>query len=149
MYISQEYLRSPYLEVIGRGMKFPSCFDESRGIVDINGGLERINQSIYLILSTRLGERWGFPEFGSRLANLVFEDKSLMVFGELADMFIREALEKWEKRVIITGVKVDLGDNVEPNTIPISISYGIRNSNIIGSYVYPFVTTPMRVTEAV
>ena len=35
----EEYLRSPYLEVIGLGLTFPKCFDESRGHLDSNGGL--------------------------------------------------------------------------------------------------------------
>lgn len=148
MYVHEEYLRSPYLEVIGLGLSYPKCIDGTRGTLGISGGFERINQSIYLILSTRLGERWGFPEFGSKLANLVFEDKHPMVFGELADMYIREAIERWEKRIVITGVSVDTGPDSEPNTVPISIAYSIRNSNVMGSYVYPFVSSAMKVSEA-
>jgi len=59
------------------------------------------------------------------------------VAHDLISIYIKEALGNWEKRIVVEDVS--LGSNWEDsNTVPIHITYRIANSNIMGSYVYPF-----------
>lgn len=143
--VNKEYEEKQYIEIIGRGASFPKIFNEVTGQVDTNVGVSRINQSLKVILFTRLGERWGFPDFGSKLHNLVFSDNNEMVFGELAKIYVEDAINKWEKRIKLVSVTVGLKEH--GNIVPIKINYIIRNSNIEGSYVYPYVVKPKDVIE--
>lgn len=128
------------LDLIGNGIDFPLAFTTSRkvGSVKESNAGERINDSIHLILETRIGERIMNPEFGSRLPELVFEPND-PILHRLLHLYTVEALNRWEKRIQIT--QVTLIDNFQDdrNGVGISISYRIRNTHIQGSYVYPFV----------
>jgi hypothetical protein len=88
-----------------------------------------------MILSTRVGERFFMPEFGSRLHEAIFEPNNL-VFQDLVDMYVREALAAWEKRITVLDVSVGIED--EGNIVPVTITYQITNSNMTGTYIYPF-----------
>jgi phage baseplate assembly protein W len=65
-----------------------------------------INESIYRILNTRIGERCGELDFGSRLAELVFEPND-NTLNDLARRFIMEALQKWEPRIRVIDTIIE------------------------------------------
>ncbi len=93
------------LDIVGQGIDFPLRFDHKQQIgtvVTSNAG-ERINDSIHLILATRVGERLFNPEFGSRIPELVFEPNTT-VLHRLLKMYTVGALERWEKRINILAV---------------------------------------------
>jgi len=130
------YYNQDFLEAyIGRGLTAISTFDYTTLKADSVSGVPKLNDSIFTILSTRIGERLMMPEFGSRLHNLIFEPNN-PIFEDLADFYIREALRRWEKRIEVTNVSVKI--EVEGNVVPIQITYRITNSNIVETYVYPF-----------
>ena len=60
-------LAKVYRPLIGEGGQFNDMFSETKGNVNTNELFDRLDQSIFLILSTRLGERFFLPDFGSRL----------------------------------------------------------------------------------
>jgi phage baseplate assembly protein W len=142
--VARETVSKNLLELIGTGISFPLTFTQSgkvNSIKEANAG-ERINQSIHLILETRIGERMMNPEFGSRLPELVFEPNDA-VLHRLLHLYTVEALNRWEKRIEITSVDLMDNYNDDRNYIGIVINYRIRNSHIQGSYVYPFVKDGM------
>ena len=55
----------------------------------------------------------------------------------MAKVYIKDALDKWEKRINLISVELEEVD-YDTNTLPIVIYYRIANSNVTGSYVYPF-----------
>lgn len=122
-------------EIIGRGLKYPSCFDSPSGSTQTNGGFDRINQSIFHILSTPVGTRFFLPEFGSMLYTLIFEQNDV-VFKDLSVYYTKQALGKWEPRIN----NLDVNPVVEKykNHVPIHIRYRLINTNVVGNYVYPF-----------
>jgi phage baseplate assembly protein W len=122
-------------QLIGTGLELPNTFDEITGKTLSNSGLERINQSINHILSTRIGERFFLPEFGSRLYELVFEPNDY-ILEDLLKLYVSEALSKWEKRIKLLEVTpvIEKGGN----TVPINIYYNLINTNMTANYVYPF-----------
>lgn len=125
-------------EWIGYGIQSPHPFNKNNGTVISNTGKYRIKQSIYYILSTVPGERFLLPQFGCRLHRIVF-DPNTSEFAETAELYIREALNQWEPRIIVNSVKID--SIVQGNTIPITIYYRIRSTNQDDNYVYPFKTS--------
>lgn len=124
---------SLYRKLIGKGTQFQDTISETSGGFNTNELFERLDQSIYLILSTKIGERFFLPDFGSNLYLLVFENDS-NIFRDLADYYIRDALGKWEPR--ITVLSVDIGE-IENNVVPIIITYSLIRANTVHNYVYP------------
>ena len=129
-YYNKDFLE----ECLGNGLaSSKSMLDNLRTKVVV--GEDKLHDSIRMILSTRVGERFFVPEFGSKLHLALFEQND-MVCRDLIEMYIREALDRWEKRIVVTNV--DVGIENDDNIVPVTISYKIANSNIEGSYVYPF-----------
>lgn len=120
---------------IGKGMQFENTFSIDNGRVIYNAGAQRLHQSIFVILSTAIGERFMLPEFGSNLHKLVFEQNDY-ILKDLIQLYVKQALAKWEPRIEV--VSVDVASEVEGNTLPVNISYKIKNTNLTGNYVYPF-----------
>ena len=133
------YYNSEFLDqYIGRGLSTTNTFNNTSLSTNVITGIDKIQDSIYNILSTKVGERLFLPEFGSRLHTIVFEPNNA-IFADLADFYIRDALGKWERRIEVTDVSVLVEQ--EGNIVPIEISYRITNSNIYDTYVYPFNKT--------
>lgn len=82
--------------------------------------LDLINESIYRILNTRIGERCGELSFGSRLAELVFEPNDNTLMG-IAKRFITDALETWEPRIRIINVVVE--QDYDNHTLKATVTY--------------------------
>lgn len=132
------------LEVIGRGIDFPFRYSSSKKVKSVaqSSAQKRINDSIYSILSTRIGERPFNIEYGSRLFQLVHEPND-EILHRLLHFYTVEALKRWEKRIEIINVSILSGYETDNNSVGIVIEYRIRNSHFKGSYVYPFVREGM------
>jgi phage baseplate assembly protein W len=157
------------LQVIGSGASFPFLFSPTGRVKSVQtaDGIAKINQSIHLILSTRIGERVMMPEFGSRLYTLVFEPNDSVLAARL-EFETGGALRRWEKRIRVTRMEVlspeaasteelvTLGADPQEisrvqgdHWIGIYIEYEILQFHTQGSYVYPFVREPMPMSETV
>lgn len=141
--------------VIGSGVSFPFAFS-SRGRsrqLSLERGIEKIHQSIHMILATRPGERIYLPEFGSKLPDLVFEPEDEILYDQLF-LYTVEALNRWEKRIsvdqiyILDSNKMFEAFSVE-HTIGIQIEYSVRGSHVKGSYVFPFEFGAMPLADTV
>lgn len=130
----QEKLLQAYRPLIGKGGQFKGMFSETKGDTNTNELFERLDQSIFLILTTRLGERFFMPDFGSRLYSLLFENNT-DIFQDLAEYYVREALDRWEPRITVTSVDVLPSDD---NIVPIVVNFVLAKTNKSHSYVYPF-----------
>ena len=134
-YYNTEFKR----ECLGSGISSSDMFETTTsdylGKVKVTYGEDKIKDSIYTILSTRIGERFFQPEFGSRLYTTIFEQNEL-IFRDLVVTYTKEALANWEKRITVNEVVVD--SEVEDNIVNVRIFYQIKNSNIRDSYIYPF-----------
>lgn len=119
---------------IGYGIQMPNPFDPVSGKIVTNTGSERLYQSIRYILSTIPGERFFLPDFGCNIHKRVFELNDA-IFRDLVINDIREALGNWEPRIEIINInpKIIVGDN----TVPIEITFRIKQTNMIDNYVYP------------
>lgn len=120
--------------LIGTGFKFPIKVN-TKGGLDWSGGPQRIQDAIWIILSTSLGERVMRPTFGAGVEDFVFESNSVASQVRLADA-IKGALTKWEPRIDLVNVSVSQSPQ-GPSSVLVSIQYVIRSTNELYNMVYP------------
>jgi phage baseplate assembly protein W len=120
-------------DFLGIGWKFPLQVTPA-GRIAQSRYEQRIEESIYLILSTSKGERVMLPDFGCGIHDLVFAPNSAATISSTVQS-VRTALTKYEPRIDVLDIKAEAqGENL----LLIRISYRIRANNAIGNMVYPF-----------
>jgi hypothetical protein len=125
-------------EFLGIGWKFPLQVTASGGIARSRYE-QRIEESIYLILSTAKGERVMLPEFGCGIHDLVFApNNSVTISVVVAE--VREALVRFERRIDVLDIKAEAASNRD-NLLLVRVDYRIRANQAIGNVVYPFYIT--------
>jgi phage baseplate assembly protein W len=128
------YYYPPQKDYIGAGLGFPLQVNVQGG-VQLSTGTPNIEESIVIILRTDLGERVYRPNFGSRLSELVFEPMNVQTLM-LIRLYVEQALEMWEPRIILKEVRAD-PDPIR-GRVDIEIVYQPKNSLDTRSLVYPF-----------
>ncbi len=122
-------------EWIGTGLRFPIRPDPDTGALPRVVGMDRIRQSINIILDTEPGERVMLPEFGCGLRRYLMEPNTLTTRTAVATD-IGSALRRWEPRVRVTGVEVTAGE--QPELAWIQVSYERLSDLRPDNLVYPF-----------
>jgi phage baseplate assembly protein W len=126
-------------DIIGRGLNFPVRVDILGNIV-LSEGEKEIEQAIFIILNTPLGQRVMRPHFGSRLNELVFAPNNAQTHAQ-AKRFIEDALGMWEPRIYVDHVQV-WPDEDEPTVLKIQIDYRVKATHDPRSLVFPFYLIP-------
>ncbi len=121
-------------DIIGLGWRFPIRVN-AKGGMDWASGPALIQQAIWIILSTSLGERVMLPKFGAGASDFVFEPNSPSKRAALATQ-IQNALTTWEPRITVNSVKVTSSPD-QAGMVLASISYTIRTTNELFNMVYP------------
>lgn len=119
---------------IGKGIVFPITLDNGRP--PINTGVELIKSSLLILFSWDKGNRIFLEEYGTRL-NLLLEEPNDDILRSLVYSFIREAITKFEKRVIILDITLNKEGLAKLNIL---VNFKIRNTQVEGSLVFPFYT---------
>ncbi len=117
---------------LGTGWAFPVQVD-GRGGIRLSDGEEDIREAVGIVLRTRLGERVMRPEFGSGLADLVFDPNDAALAGRI-EFLARKALERWEPRVLLKEVRAVTGGT----RMEVDVSYVVRQTNREDNVVVPF-----------
>ncbi len=110
-----------------------------QGSIPLSSAERNIEESIWIILRTDLGERVYRPNFGSRLSELVFAPMNTQTLL-LIRLYVQEALEMWEPRIEIEEVRTD-PDPVR-GQVDIIIQYHPKDTYDSRSLVYPFYVLP-------
>ena len=121
---------------LGRGFKFPVQVDEATGRFQMSSYEQDIQEAIYIILNTRVGERPMRPLFGCRIYDYIFESLNYTVVSAMSAA-VREALLSWEPRIDDIDVEIDT-DKMEDGLVEIHIGYVVRKTNNPYNLVYPF-----------
>ena len=125
----------PGREFLGTGWKFPLQVTP-RGGLALARAEARIEESIYLILSTSPGERVMLPDFGCGIHELVFAPNNAGTIS-LVVQRVREALVAYEPRIDVLDIDAETSPE-QPNLLLIRIDYRIRTNNALGTLVFPF-----------
>lgn len=105
-------------------------------VPDANGELHypdlarSVRDSIEIILSTRPGEQLMRPEFGGGLADFLHRPNTLTTRRQIRDD-VREALERWEKRILLDRVEVWEVEDA-PSRVRVEIAYRLRRTGAPG-----------------
>lgn len=124
-------------EYLGTGLSFP-LRSNLQGNLQLSTTDRNLEESIRIILGTKLGERVYRPDFGSRLSELVFEPMNMQTLL-LIRLYVQEALDMWEPRIILDGVYTEPDPGGKVNII---IEYHPKDVHDSRSLVYPFYLTP-------
>lgn len=125
-------------DILGRGWEFPPRFDKTLGGVSMLDGEADVQNSIEVIIHTKLGERIFRDEFGSKIYELLFEP-----LNENMKTYMKEglklSLELNEPRIDVRDIRLD-----QPNPglgkVDISITYSLIETNETKNLVVPFYT---------
>ena len=131
-------------EIIGSGLAFPLQVDRRGGIALARDETD-VEQAIELILGTAPGERPMRPEFGCGVHDFVFDSVDATTVGRM-ELAIRDALDRWEPRVVVETVEFNL-DEVADGRLIIDIGYRVRVTNTMRNLVYPFYVIPAEELE--
>ena len=123
---------------LGTGLAFPLQVNQ-RGELAMVSGEKDIEQAIWIILGTRLGERVMRPTFGCRAQELIFEPRDATTFT-LMKTYVEEALKFWEPRINVKAIALSL-DDASDSAIYVDIQYEIKETHDVRSIVYPFFLT--------
>jgi uncharacterized protein len=126
--------RSP-ADFLGTGLAFPLA-PTPQGRLALASGNQRIEESIYLILGTRLGERLMYADFGCAIHALVFAPNTVGTRARAVDA-VRHALVAHEPRIDVHAIRCEL-DAAQPSLLLLRIDYRVRGSNSVANLVYPF-----------
>ena len=123
-------------DFLGRGFAFPPRIDSATGQFVMADSEEDIRQSVYIILMTRMKERAMLPDFGCNLHEYIFglpdSDFEIRLGSE-----VRDALTRYEPRIINVDVQVDTQD-IQKGTIYLNINYTVRATNNPNNLVFPY-----------
>lgn len=119
---------------LGNAVAFP-LYPDKRGTLELAQGTDAVSQSIGLILDTEPGERIMRPDFGCGLRRYLMKPNSVATRA-LIQRDVSRALAVWEKRIDVTSVTVDPGD--DPSLVLIRVDYVHTRDQRPGNLVYPF-----------
>ncbi len=122
-------------DFLGVGWRFPLQVTPQGSIARASYE-QRIEESIYLILSTAKGERVMMPEFGCGMHELVFASNNQLTLSAVVES-VRTALVSFEPRVDVLDVRAESAPG-RPNLLLIRVDYRVRANNALGNLVYPF-----------
>jgi hypothetical protein len=120
---------------LGVGWKFPLQVTPA-GTIARARAEQRIEESIFLILSTAPGERPMLSDFGCAIHDLVFDNNTPATIAAVTQS-VRQALTGYEPRIDVLDVDVESRPE-QKNLLLIRVSYRIRANNATGNLVYPF-----------
>ena len=125
-------------DFLGTGWKFPIRVT-ARGGLSYSRNEQKIDESVWIILSTAKGERVMEPEFGCGIHDYVFEPNNPGTRGAIA-YEVQQALTRYEPRIALENVRVESFPGRE-NQLLIRVDYRVLANNAKRNLVYPFYLT--------
>lgn len=120
---------------LGKGWQFPILPNAAGGLGYVSGDAN-VEQSLHILLMTKLGERVMRSDFGTEAPRLVFFPGSTQYLN-LLQKTIEDAIVNWEPRVDVTDVTAE-ADPANPYKVTVSISYTVRQTNNSNNIVFPY-----------
>lgn len=121
------------LEFYGRGLAFPLRLG-IKGLAE-SAAVQKVEESIRMILGTQYGERVMRPRFGCNLKSLVFSPNNTAT-ANLARYYVEEGLRQWEPRIELVNIVVE--NDSQQGALLIRITYRLSATPEVHNMVYPF-----------
>ena len=123
-------------DIIGTGWAFPPQFDVERNSTVMANDVEDINQSLYILFTTELGERVMQPNYGSALKSMLFESINEH-FKTYMRMVLTRSIALYEAR--IRPLKIDfIADETLEGRYLMHLDYVVLSTRQRNNFVFPF-----------
>ena len=122
----------------GKGLAFPLAVTP-QGKIATAQNETKIEQAMWLILSTAPGERLMRPSYGCGVHDLVFQPNTPQTAARIVDQ-VRSGLSLQEPRISVLDVTSETSAD-DPSLLLIRIDYRINSNNSIANMVFPFFIT--------
>jgi phage baseplate assembly protein W len=124
---------------LGTGWAFPPVFEYATAAVTLVSGVQDIEESLNILLSTSLGERVMQPQYGCNLTDYVFDPLDSSVIGYIKDR-VHNSILFYESRITIENITVTPADSSDilEGRFTIALEYSIPNTNSRFNYVYDY-----------
>jgi phage baseplate assembly protein W len=123
---------------LGTGWKFPVRVNPA-GSLSWSVGEQSVQEAIWIVLGTALGERQMLPSFGCGIHDLVFAPNNTTTQANVSHL-VKQALAQGEPRIDVLDVNVSASPD-EANVLLIRVDYRVRANNAMNNMVYPFFVT--------
>lgn len=120
---------------LGKGLAFPLGVTP-HGRLAVASGETKVEQSIWLLLATALGERVMRADVGCAAHDSLFGPANDALIVRLVGQ-VRRCLTDHEPRIAVLDVIAELPAS-ERNLLLVRIDYQLRANNAISNLVYPF-----------
>ena len=128
----------PTRRFLGTGWKFPVRINHAGGL-SYSVGEQSVQEAIWIILGTSLGERQMLPSFGCGIHDFVFAPNNPATQANVAHL-VKQSLTTYEQRIDVLDVNVTQPSD-QKNLLLIRVDYRIRSNNTVHNLVYPFYVT--------
>lgn len=125
-----------FTSFLGTGWSFPPSFELQSKSIQTSNNEQDIDESLQILLSTRLGERIMVPEYGSNLEDLLFNPLDLTLKTVVSHQ-IKTAILYHESRIDVEKIDISQGNDLEGELL-ILIDYRVRATNSRRNLVFPF-----------
>jgi phage baseplate assembly protein W len=125
-------------EILGRGWAFPPSFNKQANDVAMLEGEADLQNSVHVIIHTKLGERILRAEFGSTIHDLIFEPLNENIKTYMSAS-LRNALELNEPRIEVLDITLEQ-ENPTIGRVDIAVAYRSIETNVTNNLVVPFYT---------
>jgi uncharacterized protein len=125
---------------LGRGWAFPPQFTKEPCAPVMVADWEDIQQSLHILLQTRVRERIMQSGYGCNLDVMLFESMST-TFMSFIRNHIESAIRVYEPRVNLLQVVIDPRQHFDDNQrgmVVIRVDYEVRGTNRRDNVVYPY-----------
>ncbi len=120
---------------LGTGWSFPPQFNKSTGTIKLLSNEDDIQNSLQVLLCTRVGERIMQPTYGCNMDVLLFEPINESLISYIKDL-VFTAIYYFEPRVTPENVTVEATE--DEGIVLVKVDYNIRSTNSRHNLVFPF-----------
>ena len=122
-------------EIIGTGWAFPPRFEIATGETVVVTGPEDINQSLFILFTTELGERVMQPNYGSAFKTMLFENINEH-FKSYMRMVLSRSIAVYEARIKPTRLDFIADEDLEGRYL-MNLEYIIVATRQKNSFIFP------------
>jgi phage baseplate assembly protein W len=120
-------------QTLGIGLLSPLQLDPGLSDLARVAGGANVQQCIYDLIDTKIGERLMNEDFGTTASGALFENIEGVVHA--LPPIIQLAIQQWEPRVFNVSA---IGSIPQPNVVNILVGWTLKATNKPGNLVYPY-----------
>lgn len=120
---------------LGTGWSFPPQFNKNTGTVELLSDEDDIQDSLRVLLCTRVGERIMQPSYGCNLDVIMFEPITESLITFVKDQ-VFTAIYFYEPRIEPNNVTIEATE--EEGKVMITVEYTTRSTNSRNNLVFPY-----------